>query len=106
MTTKTRNPRPYRKDDSYHNAVGTVGGAAAGLLGVVLALAGTAALGTSALGGVGSTLMLTCYTVESPKTCTEYREIGGPLLLISAFLFLVGAGKLGAAALIFRNYNK
>ena len=97
---RPRNPRSYRRDDSYHNAVGGVSGFFAGLLGVALALGGT---GCFLFGGL---VTASSISLEPDKCAPDSRNWGcgegekqeginaGLILLATGVVMVGGAGAI------------
>ena len=101
---RSRNPRSYRKDDSYHNAVGSVTGFFAGLFAVTMAVTGFGAMALGGSMGVATALNYNKCQVENFRPDHEWCN-PTPWLVFTAVSIFVGLGMLSAAAAILRDYN-
>ena len=105
LNTKKRNPRSYRRDDSHHNAEGNVSEFFAGLLGVPLALGGTAGV---LFGGsvvtAGAVRQYQCNIGEFKSTSSMCTDTG-PIVILGLISSGVSLGGLCIVAAIFNDYT-
>ena len=102
---RRRNPRSYRRDDTYHNAVGGVSIFFTGLLSIALALGGTAAVGLAGASAAGFATNTYNCSVGNHKPSSSLCNTGELLIPVGAVSLAVGLAAFAGAGAIQKNYN-